>query len=174
MSENVEFARKVEGFWHTLQQDTASRAALKRCHDVTETQFVPAIYELARAIRTQREDYRNLERIGAVAGLCAWVRDIDRSAAFGQQMSRTIAGDTRLVSEMRFRRLIQCQTVTELYVPLVRILRLMKGQINLADLAQSVLYWGDATRKNWAYQYYGATTVADTSDIPDGDVLASA
>ncbi|MBE7440785.1 MAG: type I-E CRISPR-associated protein Cse2/CasB [Spirochaetales bacterium] len=173
MSEKAEFAAKIEGFWHTLQQDTASRAALRRCHDVTETQFVPVIYELARSIRTQK-NYRNLERIGAVAGLCAWVRDIDNSAASGQQMSRTIAGDTRLVSEMRFRRLIQCQTVTDLYIPLVRILRLMKGQINLADLAQSVLFWGDATRKIWAYEYYGAATVPERQANPEDEVLASA
>jgi len=62
-----------------------------------------------------------------------------------------------MVSDLRFRRLLKCRTPDELYPALRRVVGLLKNHNLRADvmsLAQSVFYWGENMRKEWAYEYY--------------------
>jgi CRISPR system Cascade subunit CasB len=62
-------------------------------------------------------------------------------------------GDSALVSELRFRRLLQCDR-KKLYGSLIRILRLLDDTADLYDLAESVYFWGESVKKIWAYAYF--------------------
>jgi len=64
-----------------------------------------------------------------------------------------MAGDPPMVSELRFRRLLQRDTV-DIYPAMIRILRMLKGSADIHDLAGSVFFWGDNVKKRWAYAYF--------------------
>ena len=63
-------------------------------------------------------------------------------------------GGTPLVSELRFRRLLQERDIDRLYASLIRVLRMLNRKANPLRLAQDVYYWNDRTRKEWAYAYF--------------------
>ncbi|MFH1113945.1 MAG: type I-E CRISPR-associated protein Cse2/CasB [Pseudomonadota bacterium] len=116
------------------------------------------------------------ERLPAIAGLVALVKadeprtKEEESAAnpeeaeaetattrrnFPKQMgSERTSGGGAVVSGLRFRRLLKCQTPEELYPMLRRTIRLLNNRADLYSLANDVLYWDEDVRKQWAYDYY--------------------
>lgn len=105
---------------------------------------------------------RNPERVAILAGILAFVGATD-SLPVARAVGRTSLDDDQsaLLSESRFRRLMQVQD-TELLEPMRRLVRMTKGRINVYDLSQSILYWGDRVKKQWIFKYYG---VADGRQI---------
>ncbi len=123
-------------------------------------------------------EHRLRERLPAIAGLIALVKDEEprtkeeESAAspeeddtekaitrrnLPQQMgSERTSGAGPVVSGLRFRRLLKCQTLEELYPMLRRTLPLLNNRADLYSLANDVLYWSEDVRKQWAYDYYEA------------------
>lgn len=143
--------------WHrALADNRGDRAALRRCGALVEVAFVPAFHTLVRALRTTAGSDVIPDQLLAVAGLSAIIKQ-PISPLMPNQMATPRAGSkTPLVSELRFRRLLQCQTPEELFTALRRILHQLDEQANLYDLANSVYGWSEPTRKRWAYEYYGA------------------
>ena len=41
--------------------------------------------------------------------------------------------------------------------PMRRLVRMMKGTVNVFDLSSAVLYWGDDVRKRWIFDYYAVS-----------------
>lgn len=64
------------------------------------------------------------------------------------------SGGGAVVSGLRFRRLLKCQTPEELYPMLRRVIRLLNNRADLYSLASDILYWGEEVRKQWAYDYW--------------------
>lgn len=143
--------------WHrALADNRGDRAALRRCGTLVEVAFVPAFHQLIRALRASIDAPVNPDRLLAVAGLAALIKQ-PISPLMPSQMAKPHAGGSNPpVSELRFRRLLQCQTQEELFTTLRRVLHLLDDQANLCDLANSVYGWNERTRKRWAYDYYGA------------------
>ena len=67
-----------------------------------------------------------------------------------------MAGNPPVVSELRFRRLIQ-RDRADLYVSMIRVLRMLGNKANLHDVANSVYYWGDKVKRDWAFAYFPNT-----------------
>lgn len=144
--------------WHrALADNRGDRAALRRCGSLVDVAFVPAFHQLSRGLRAVADAPVNPDRLLAVAGLAAIIKQ-PIASLLSIQMARPAVGDQPPVSELRFRRLLQCQTQEDLFHPLRRILHLLDDQANLYDLANSVYGWNERTRKQWAYSYYGALT----------------
>lgn len=142
--------------WHrALADNRGDRAALRRCGSLVDVAFVPAFHQLSRELRTVVDVPVNPDRLLAVAGLAAIIKQ-PISSLLATQMARPAIGNKPTVSELRFRRLLQCQTQEDLFHPLRRILHLLDDQANLYDLANSVYGWNERTRKKLAYSYYGA------------------
>lgn len=142
--------------WHrALADNRGDRAALRRCGSLVEVAFVPAFHQLSRALRAVADAPVNPDRLLAVAGLVAIVKQ-PISNPLPRQMAMPTSGDSPPVSELRFRRLLQCQNQQDLFHSLRRILHLLDDQANLCDLANKVYGWSERTRKQWAYDYYGA------------------
>jgi CRISPR system Cascade subunit CasB len=142
-------------WWEGLKEDRGSRAQLRRCRDLTEIFFFPAFHELVRKLRSK--GHSNRDRAAAIAGVLAHVkenrRDIEGGKSFAGEMAEPKQARA-LVSGLRFRRLLQKGGCEELFVPLIRIVHLMDGAVNVPDLAESIYYWGPKRRRDWACDYY--------------------
>ncbi|MBF0180641.1 MAG: type I-E CRISPR-associated protein Cse2/CasB [Magnetococcales bacterium] len=141
-------------WWRGLERDKGGRAALRRCHTLAEVVLVPAYHELYQDLKQLPEVWWNRERLPAVAALVAMVGEFSHEIPpLPEQMARMI-GDRKLVSELRFRRLLQCQEPEDLFQSLRRVVRLLDRRVNIPELAAGIHGWGDSIRKEWAYTYY--------------------
>jgi CRISPR system Cascade subunit CasB len=110
--------------------------------------FQPAFQRLCQRLKPEPQEQRQL---ASVVGLLAHVRHTT-----GQKLAYQMAGNPPVVSELRFRRLLQ-RDRTDLYGAMIRILRMLDHRANLPDLISSVFYWGDKVRKDWAFYYFPNT-----------------
>ena len=104
------------------------------------------------------------DRVAILAGVLAWVREVDDKRV-ARAIGRSAWNDDQsaLVSESRFRRLLQSQP-DELLNSMRRLVRQMKGQTNVADLADAILYWGDPVKKKWIFDYYCVASAAPSAE----------
>ena len=140
--------------WLDIQQQRGMRAELCRAKSVDDIVLLPVFHRCCREFRPFfREEEQWEYRLAAVIGLVGHVRTntIER-------LAKQMAGNPPLVSELRFRRLLQ-KDRRELFVALIRILRMLHHRANLHDLANSVYYWGDRTKRDWAFSYFPNTPV---------------
>ena len=135
-----------------------------------------AMREVATLHLIQRlPHYRNKDRVAALAGILAWVRE-DDSRAVARVVGRGSLDDAEaIMSEGRFRRLLQVVEDRELMDAMRRLVRSADNRrVNVHDLSHSVLYWGDRVRKRWIFDYYGVgrATPSASSTAPEGDPAA--
>ncbi len=145
------------GWWEGLEEDRASRAILRRASSVTAVSLSPPYQRLYRRLRSagwadEGKPYHN-DRLAAVVGLLAHVKQNDERVLAKSMSQRDAGGDRPCVSELRFRRLLESPDLDALFTGLRRVLPLMNHGVNVLALANDVVHWGDAVRKNWAYQY---------------------
>ena len=96
------------------------------------------------------------DRAAILAGVLAFVREPDDQRIARAIGRESLEEDKALMSEARFRRLLQTPG-SELMDPLRRLIRLTKGRANVHDLSSSVLYWGDRVKKRWIFEYYSVS-----------------
>lgn len=135
-----------------LDENRGERAVLRRCATLTEVVFSPAYHRLRRALmNVGRFDD---DRLSLVVGLSARVKvNSDGYGIAGQMATGKLDGSAR-VSGLRFRRLLKVNNREELFIAMTRVIVLLGGTVNLQSLAQSVYFWNDKTRKDWAFEYY--------------------
>jgi CRISPR system Cascade subunit CasB len=136
-------------WWQTLDQRTADRASIRRCATTLDVALTPGYQSLFGRLTNQFGDL-NTDRVAAIVGLMSHVRNDDAGTSPAQSFS---FGDKPAVSPLRFRRLLESQSVDELYPALRRALPLVGWKIGIRELARDVYFWGDRTRKSWAYSY---------------------
>lgn len=141
-------------WWRELDNNRGERAVLRRCRTLTEVVFSPAYHRLRLAL--SRFGYVNDDGLALVAGLAARIRPNSEGCSIAEQMATPKDGskDKARVSGLRFRRLLKVKEQGELFTSMTRIIALLGGNVNLQSLAQSVYFWNDITRKNWAFEYY--------------------
>ena len=150
-----ETGRVLYTWWTSLEDNKGDRAALRRCRLPLEALFIPAYHHLHRDLT--RHDSINDRRLPAVAALLAHVKEERIENEFAVQMAAPRSGgDTPRLSELRFRRLLQCQTLDDLFPALRRVVHLLDGHVDIYSLADSVYWWGENMRRRLAYAYYGA------------------
>ncbi len=114
---------------------------------------------------------RDPERVAILAGVLAFVRETETQRV-ARAVGRTGLDDDKsaLLSENRFRRLLQVP-VCDLLEPMRRLVRMTKGTLNVHDLSSSILYWNDAVKKRWIFDYYGVGAAGESgaagSPTPD-------
>jgi CRISPR system Cascade subunit CasB len=139
-------------WWDALDKDRGERARLRRCHTLAEVAFSPAYHRLRQVLeRYGRVDYDGL---ALVAGLCVRVRTSTDSGSVAEQMATGKPDGSARVSGLRFRRLLKVKEKEELFGAMTRVVALVGGTANIQSLAQSVYFWNDRTRKDWAFEYY--------------------
>ncbi|MCK9555186.1 type I-E CRISPR-associated protein Cse2/CasB [bacterium] len=133
----------ILSWWSGLEHDTGGRAELRRAHSPTEVVFLPAYHRLYNKLETEHIDK---EALACVAGLCAHIKE-NGGGKVAEQMSGTI-------SNLRFRKLLAINSREELYHAMIRMIRQLKGTVNIIDLAKTVYWWNEKTKKDLAYAYY--------------------
>lgn len=143
-------------WWKELDERRGDRAELRRCHSYTNIVFVPAYHSLLW--RMNPEWILNKERFAMIAGVTSYVRKDLPDTRFASQLASGEKGNP-LLSPLRFRRILSIIDNDELYEAMIRTVKHLKGNVNLCDMAQSIYWWNDSTKKQWAYEYYSKTTI---------------
>lgn len=138
----------------------SARARLRRAGKLVEVMQEPEALRLIEALSSEhREQRESADRVAILAGILAFVEEKD-DRKFARAIGRAALSDeTAIVSEIRFRRLLQTPG-GELLDPMRRLIRLAGGKANVHDMAFSVLRWGDGVRKRWIFDYYGVSASA--------------
>lgn len=143
--------KAISSLWNRLQENHGQRAELRRCRNISEVMLTPTYQHFCR--RHLKELPARDPRIAAVVGLVSHLKENPFVAQNLAQSMSELAGDRPVVSELRFRRLLE-RSREELYPALIRILRMLGGKTNIYDLASDIYWWGDGVRKEWAFTYY--------------------
>ncbi len=151
---DTEPGRVLHTWWADLEDNKGDRARLRRCREPLEALFVSVYHDLYRELR--QHGHADHVKLPAVAALAAHVRTVRGDKPLAHQMAAPKVEDstTPQLSELRFRRLLQCETLDELFPALRRVVHLLNGSLNLYSLANSVYRWDDRERRQWAYAYY--------------------
>jgi CRISPR system Cascade subunit CasB len=140
-------------WWRELKEARGDLAELRRALNPVEIAFCPAFHRLLHILRHVRKVSPN--SLAVVAGVLAHVKEHDAGNSFPAQMaSPKQPGGPARVSGLRFRRLLQIGDRDELFLPLIRTIRLTEGRVNILSLADSIYFWGERVRRDWAYAYY--------------------
>jgi CRISPR system Cascade subunit CasB len=83
-------------------------------------------------------------------------------------------GERPPMSPLRFKRLLAATEDQDLMAAFRRAIRLAGAHnINVGDVAESILDWSERRRMRWAFDYYGAgiaaPTPSDTASTDDED-----
>lgn len=144
-------------WWTGLNEDRGGRAVLRRASTPSEVAFCGSFHRLLAKLREAGCPISNRQAdwIAAVAGLVAHVKSHAGGASVAQQMATPKSpGAGGRVSGLRFRRVLAAADRDELYPLLIRVVRLLDGNVNVVNLAKSAFWWNERTKKEWAYDYY--------------------
>lgn len=139
-------------WWRDLDNNRGERAVLRRCRELTDVVFSSAYHRVRLAV--SNFGYVDDDGLALVVGLTARVKDDVPTSSIADQMATGKADGSARVSGLRFRRLLKAKEREELFISMTRIIALLGGAVSLQSLAQSVYFWNDRTRKQWAFDYY--------------------
>jgi CRISPR system Cascade subunit CasB len=147
-------------WWNELEDQRGDRAELRRAASIEQVFFNPAFHRLWRGLKDTR--WRREERVALIAALAARVREHRPDKTFAAQLGTPPKGrEKAALSGLRFRRLLQAKEPDELLQGCSRAIAMCGNSVNLLSLAQSVYWWSDRDRKDWAFDYYDANPSAD-------------
>jgi CRISPR system Cascade subunit CasB len=163
-------------WWATIQgkhEDTAPRrgsdraalARLRRAATPVEALEEPTVFDLYKKLGFDRIDIdRRLPRVAVVAAVLAHIKE-DATLAesgFRRRFAEILGqGERPLMSELRFKRLLAATEDQVLMTSFRRAVALAACKnIDVGDVAASLLDWSDRRRMRWAFDYYGAAIAA--------------
>ncbi len=157
-------------WWRGVREDRAAMAALRRCRRPVDALLVPPTLSLIR-----RLPRHNADRVAALAAVLGHVRDND-DRSIARAVGRPAFDKTadahpsegplrRILSEGRLRRILQVEDTEELQRAMTRLMRFVGHKASVRDLARSMVFWGDRTKRRWVFDYY-AVSIANPDARP--------
>ncbi len=162
-------------YCHAQKGSPGVRARLRRCDSAVQALAEPAAVSLARRLLSDRgietaEDWRleaavNLARVlGHVTAHTPGTRPM-RAAGWrsfpGERPSKD-STERPLLSDVRFRRLIETPRGEEQVTTFVRLIALLDDSTDIAAIADDFMNWGDRVKRRWAFDYYAVAIAAPT------------
>jgi len=145
----------ITAWWESLSATPGDRARLRRCRSPAQVCFEPVFHRLITALGPVGMKYP--DRIAVIVGVLSHVRTNIPSMKFASLMGTAKEKMKKArVSGLRFRRLIQYSEREDLYLPLIRMVAMVDDSANVADLAESIYWWNERTKKDWAFAYYSS------------------
>jgi CRISPR system Cascade subunit CasB len=147
-------------------RDPAALARLRRAARPIDALEEPSVFDLYKKLGFNRYDVdRRLPRVAVVAAVLAHVRAdaAPESNGFRRRFADLLGqgAERPLMSALRFKRLLAATEDQDLMIAFRRAVALAgKRNINVGDVAESVLDWSDRRRMRWAFDYYGAGSAA--------------
>jgi CRISPR system Cascade subunit CasB len=146
-------ASVLENWWRDL--NPKEKAELRRSEGPVQVVFNPAYHRLLNELRGEGYGI-DQDKLAMVAGLSGHVKE-NRHKKIAVQLGEGL-GEKEKAKNLRFRRLLEIQESDELYLPLIRVIHLLKNSADLLDLANSVYWWNERTRKRWARDFYNGVS----------------
>lgn len=138
----------------THRGDPATLARLRRAaNPVSALQQSEAI-RLAKKLGCTNANLEGLARIGAIAGVLAHIRTNDKSQSIAKALGPQKKDEPGAMSILRFRNLLAATDPEDQMREMRRAVKLLKGKVNIYELANAMFYWGDKERINWTYNYW--------------------
>jgi CRISPR system Cascade subunit CasB len=182
------FAGSARRWWAALQDkradgapnrggDRAALARLRRAATPLQAVEEPAVISLYRQLGFGEHQLNHrLPRVAVVAAVLAHIRSDAAPQESGRRQSfaEMLGRDERpLMSALRFKRLLAASNDQDLLNGFRRAVALAGGRnIDVGDLAASLLEWSEKRRMRWAFDYYRAGMAApkpDTASTDDED-----
>jgi CRISPR system Cascade subunit CasB len=157
-------------------RDPAALARLRRAATPIDALEEPSVFDLYNKLGFGRHDLEvRLPRVAAVAAVLAQIRkDAEpNNNGFRRRFAELLGsqGEERpLMSPLRFKRLLAAIEDQELLIAFRRAVALARARnIDVGDVASSMLDWSERRRMRWAFDYYGAGSAAprmgDTASV---------
>jgi CRISPR system Cascade subunit CasB len=145
-------------------RDPAALARLRRAAAPVDALEEPTVFDLYRRFGFGRRDIDYwLTRVAVVAVVLAHIRS-DASPSdngYRRGFAEMLGGENPIMSPLRFRRLLAATEDRDLLIGFRRAVGLAGAKnINVGDVAASLLDWSDRRRMRWAFDYYGAGSAA--------------
>lgn len=152
---------QVAKWWSKIQGPrlNGERAMLKRCKSPDEVALQSIYYTLLESV-LELDDVENFHgvittRLPLIVGVLAHVEQDTPGCPVAKAMGMKKQGSDRpVMSDLRFRRVLRTEDSSELYISLIRIIKMLGNRADVKDIIQSLYFWNDQTRKVWASQYY--------------------
>ncbi|MBN2733691.1 MAG: type I-E CRISPR-associated protein Cse2/CasB [Methanomicrobiaceae archaeon] len=152
--QNGEISTILGEWWESLDEDRGERAVLRRCKSYEEVAFSPAYYRLRKSLVSAGFSVRN-DDLALVAGVISHVRKQSSEGKFSALMAESKKGASGpVVSEKRFRKLLSVQDKSDLYLTMIRLIKMTDDAAPINDVASGLYWWNERTKKNWAFAYY--------------------
>jgi len=153
-------------WWRSIQPSAdgaperrGDRAELRRCKSLSDVLIAPSFHRLRNLALSENVGFGDDEILAAIAGILAHTES-SVTERFGASMAANKEnGQNAKVSGLRFRRLLEVKDLDELYLALIRIIRMMGRSVPVPNLAADMKNWKwedgrDRVRKEWARDYY--------------------
>ena len=152
----MSYSKSILKWWQQYlepkQYDGASRAfraQLRRSVSPVEVLADARVVELAQDLKLVYD----LPRLITLVRVLAAAKD-HNSTVLARKLGANTS-DVRVMSELRFRRLLRAEQGLELETALLRALRIADGTCNLERLGTDIVWWTDDIRNRWCFEYYG-------------------
>ncbi|MEE3504182.1 type I-E CRISPR-associated protein Cse2/CasB [Acidiphilium acidophilum] len=138
----------------TIPGDRAALARLRRADTVMQASMIPTTLDLCARLGVAPDE---VGTVALIAAILAHVRE-DGDERFARQIGGR-ADDDRLISSLRFQRLIEAAEPNAQLTAFRRAIAQARRRARISDLAESLLDWnhperGDQRRQRWLYDYY--------------------
>lgn len=140
------------------KQSSGSRSQLRRCSTADEAMLERSVVFLCMKLGLPASD----RRVGMMAMLAARATHFSGKHPAEAFATPKTPGGGPVVSELRFRRILGIEDRDELLPLFRRAMVLADGKVDLGVLAQSLWFWGDRTRREWADAYYRSPSLKKT------------
>ncbi len=164
-------------WWNQLQNKNGDRATLQRCNTPAETVYLPVSQILLSKIK-DCEDINfklSFDRVCALAGILSHIKE-NTNQSFAKQISQKKQGSEQsLISDIRFRRLLQYSNIVDddfFFQKIIRVIHHVDRKVNIGDLFYSLYFWGDKVKKQWAYEYYGTNNKSENEIDEQSTLIA--
>ena len=150
-------------WWQDLTNDKGTRATLRRCKTPKAVMLHPAYARIHNQVAEHLRGRRNWElQLACVIGVIVHVKGRTDNSAPVTTLAKHMGGADPIVSELRFRRLLQCDA-NDFYRRITRIVKMLGANVYLPDLIESIFFWNDQTKRRWAMDYFAITPPRETS-----------
>ena len=148
-----DLGKALKNWWEDLKDNKGVRAEFRRTKNIEDVIMLPSFHIACNKFNTFFEGENGWkERFAMILGLLSHIKEMS-DEKFVVQMAMATSLSRPPVSELRFRRLLQCNR-DELYVKMIRIIRLLNGRGKIYDIAKSCYFWGDKIKRDWAFDYF--------------------
>lgn len=147
-------------WWKRLNDEPGARAGLRRCRRPQEAAYQASYHDLREGLSPHGLGGPALEIVSIAA---AHVRKPHEQETIASALAGQVNGRP-ILTDLRFRRLMRIEDPQVLAQAAVRLIKRLDGKVNLADLAESLYWWNDQTKKRWAFAYYSKLSSSQTQE----------